>query len=246
MANTKHSAAREIIIDRLLRERRGYCVKEIWEKVNEGLMLQELAPVSINTIRNDIENIQSLYKKVLISERRGGGKEWYYQYKDPDCSLFTNVLTLGELQLIQSALNTIRYIDPMEGTMMYKELPERVASILGVETEENPVVIYESLPTLKDLKKFRALYEMILKHIPACISYKNKLNIVESDMIVHPYFLLNCADKWYLLCHNETTDIAAEISLSDINSIEVADGVKFIPNKDFPLKNFYKKLFSKK
>ena len=67
MANTKHSAAREIIIDRLLRERRGYCVKEILEIVNDGLTFQDLPTVSKNTIRNDIENIQSLYKKVLIS-----------------------------------------------------------------------------------------------------------------------------------------------------------------------------------
>ena len=29
MANTKHSAAREIIIDRLLRERRGYSLQEM-------------------------------------------------------------------------------------------------------------------------------------------------------------------------------------------------------------------------
>ena len=45
MANTKHSAARAIIIDRLLRERRGYCVKEILEIVNDGLTFQELKKI---------------------------------------------------------------------------------------------------------------------------------------------------------------------------------------------------------
>ena len=39
MANTKHSAAREIIIDRLLRERRGYSLQEILDKVNDALDL---------------------------------------------------------------------------------------------------------------------------------------------------------------------------------------------------------------
>lgn len=240
MANTKHSVAREIIIDRLLRERIGYCVDEIWEKVNEGLALQELAPVTKNTIRNDIEDIQSLYKKVLMSEKRG--RVWYYKYKSPNSTIFTNILTFGELQLIQSALNTLRYIDDMEGTMMYKELPERVSGILGLETEENPVVIYETPPTLKDLKRFRVLYELILKKYPASISYLNNSNKVEHDVIVHPYFLLKRENEWYLLCHNETAGIAAEIHLSDIKDIAVASDIEFIPNEDFPLQNYYKDL----
>ena len=244
MANTKHSAAREIIIDRLLRERRGYSAQEIYEIVNEELDIDGLPPVSKNTILGDLRNIQYLYKKSLIVDR--SGRQLYYQYKDPDSSLFTNVLTFGELQLIQSALNTIRYIDPMEGTLMYKELPERVGAILGLETEENPVVIYDNPPSLNDIKKFRTLYEYILKHIPACISIHNELNKVEHNKIVHPYFLFNRTGEWFLLCRNETSNTAAEIPLANINSIEVADGVKFIPNKDFPLQNYYKRFFSKK
>ena len=240
MANTKHSVAREIIIDRLLRERCGYCVKEILEIVNEGLKLQDLPSVSSNTIRNDIENIQSLYKKVLISEKRG--RDWYYQYKDTESTIFTNVLTFGELQLIQSALNAIRYIDPMEGTMMYKELPERVGKILGLETEENPVVIYETPPSLNDLKRFRTLYEYILKQYPACITYHTETGKIERNVIVHPYYLLNRANEWYLLCHNETSNMPTEIHLSDINQIDVADNISFIPNNDFSLQDYYKKL----
>ena len=243
MANTKHSAAREIIIDRLLRERRGYCVKEILEIVNDGLTFQDLPTVSKNTIRNDIENIQSLYKKVLISEKRG--RDWYYQYKDPNSTIFMNVLTFGELQLIQSAFNTIRYIDTMEGTMIYKDLPERVSKILGLETEENPVVIYETPPTLNNLKRFRTLYELILKHYPARISYHTESGKVERNVIVHPYYLLNRENEWYLLCRNETSNRPERIHLSAIDRIEFADEVEFIPNEDFQLQDYYQKMFSK-
>ena len=244
MANTKHSAAREIIIDRLLRERRGYCIKELLEIVNNGLFFEDLPPVSINTIRNDIETIQTLYKKVLITEKRG--REVYYKYKNPENTIFMNVLTFGESQLIQSALNSIRYIDPMQGTMMYKELPERVSRILGIETEENPVVIYEQPPTFKALRKFQIFYEYILKKIPACISYHTDYGKVERNNIVHPYFLLNRENDWFLLCHNESLNKPAEIPLSAIKHIEFAEDIEFISNKDFPLQDYYKKMFSKK
>lgn len=241
MANCKHSAAREIIIDRLLRERRGYSAQEIYEIVNDELEIEGFSPVSKNTILGDLRNIQCLYKKSLTIERKG--RQLYYQYKDPDSSLFTNVLTLGELQLIQSALNTLRYIDSMEGTIMYKELPERVADILGLETEEDPVVIYETLPSMNSLKRFRAMYEHILKHIPTYISYRNEMNIVEEDILVHPYYLLNREGEWYLLCHNETSDTAAEIGLSKICSMAIAIDKQFIPNEDFQLKDYYKKKY---
>jgi len=244
MANTKHSAVREIIIDRLLKERRGYCVKEMLEIVNEHLVQHDLPTVSSNTIRNDIEIIQCVYKKVLTSEKRG--RDWYYQYNSLENTIFTNVLTHGELSFIQSALNLIRFIDPMQGTMMYKELPERVSRMLGVETEENPVVIYDNPPTLNNLKKFRIFYEYILKKIPAYITYHTKSGKIRRDNIIHPYFLLNRENDWYLLCHNESINKPAEIHLSAIKHIEFAEDTEFIPNKYFPLQDYYKKVFSKK
>ena len=244
MANTKHSVVREIVIDRLLRERRGYSLQEMLERVNEALDLEGFPPVSESCIRKDLDVIQHLYNKRLTIEKHSF--RLYYKYKDPDNTIFTNVLTRGELQLIQTALNTIRYIDSMQGTMMYKELPERVSRILGLETDENPVVIYEQPPTLNNLKRFRILYEYILKKLPACITYHTKSGKIRRDNIIHPYFLLNRENDWYLLCHNETINKPAEIHLSAIKHIEFAEDTEFIPNTDFPLQDYYKKVFSKK
>ena len=244
MANTKHSAAREIIIDRLLRERRGYSLQEIVDKVNDALDFEGFSPVSESCIRKDLDVIQNLYNKKLTKEKHSF--RYYYKYEDPDCSLFTNILTRGELRLIQSALNTIRYIDPMEGTLMYKELPERVGKILGLETDDDPVVIYGEIPSLNNLNRFRVLYEYILKHYPARISYRSDKKGPEHSIIVHPYFLLHRDGEWFLLCHDATNDCAAEIPLSFITEIDYADGTEYIPNQDFPFQDYYKKLFSNK
>ena len=242
MANTKHSAAREIIIDRLLRERRGYCLQEILNKVNESLEWEGFPPVSESCIRKDISVIQHLYNKKLTIEKHSF--RLYYKYEDPDSTIFTNVLTRGELQLIQSALNAIRFIDPMEGTMMYKELPERVGRILGLETEENPVVIYGNPPSLNDLNRFRILYEYILKQLPAKITYSTNKMESKRNVIVHPYYLLQRDGEWFLLCHDDKNDCAAEIPLSNIKQIDFADGKEFIPNEDFDFKDYYAKLSS--
>ena len=238
MANTKHSVAREIIIDRLLRERRGYSKMELWERVNNALDFEGFAPVSEATIRNDLKDIQTLYNKKLTIEKRG--KELFYKYEDPGSTIFNNVLTYGELQLIQSALITLRYIDSMEGALMDKELPEHVGKILGIESEGNPVVIYETPPSMNNLKRFRVLYEYILKQYPAQISCRTNKKEVKRDVIVHPYFLLQRGEDWLLLCHDETNNCAGEIPLSVISQISYADGTEFIPNDDFQLKDIFK------
>lgn len=70
MANTKHSTAREIIIDRLLRKRRGYSVYEILDIVNESLNFEGFGPVSITTIRRDLDTIRFRYKQKLEAKRK--------------------------------------------------------------------------------------------------------------------------------------------------------------------------------
>ena len=70
MANTKHSVAREIIIDRLLHKRRGYSIYEMLDIINESLEFEGFTPVSLNTIRRDLETIEIRYKQRLDKQKR--------------------------------------------------------------------------------------------------------------------------------------------------------------------------------
>ena len=91
MANTKNSAVREIIIDRLLHQRRGFTVNEIFEKVNNQLELEGLNTVCINTIRNDIDNFRSMYKQKLHIVRKANYR--FSRYQEPYFTRFYNVFT---------------------------------------------------------------------------------------------------------------------------------------------------------
>ena len=239
MANTKHSVAREIIIDRLLHKRRGYSVYEMLDIVNEALEFEGFAPVTLNTIRRDIETIKYGYKQRLISEKRG--RQVYLKYEDPNYTMFTNVLTFGEIQHIRSALMCIRARDELRGSIMYKQLTDRLADILDIDSACDPVIIYENIPTLNEMKRFKALYEHILSKAPAFITIPGNQEESEVEILIHPYYLYQNETGWYLLCHDSTNNKAAEIPLNSIMRMATASGIEFIPNKDFPLKDYYKK-----
>ena len=240
MANSKHSAAREIIIDRLLHERRGYSVHEIIDIVNRQLEADGFPPVCINTIRNDMDIIRYRYRIPLDIVKRG--QRLIYRYADPNQTIFKTVLTFGELQHIQSAIQSIIFRDPIQASLMYKQISERLGHLLKLDTLGEPILIYEEIPDLDELKMFQSMYNYIQSKSPAIITYKPGRGKKEREIVVHPYFLLQKNQKWNLLCYNGTDEKPAEIPITTISNVAPADGVELIPNKYFDFKEYYKKL----
>lgn len=239
MANTKHSVAREIIIDRLLHERCGYSLYEMLDVVNKELEVNGFRHVTLNTIRNDIENFQHLYKQKIQVEQRGYRN--YYRYEDPEASIFNNVLTYGEIQHLHSALLSIRFVDPIQGTLMYKELSKRLSGILDVDPASDPIVLYKKIPSKADQRRFKALYQSIRTKTPINITYLPVGSELSQEEVIHPYFILYDDNKYFLLGHTATDNGPAKIPISTISRISSAKGTAFIPNKDYPLKDFYTK-----
>ena len=239
MANTKHSVAREIVIDRLLHKRRGYSLQEMLEIVNEELERHGFREVSLNTIRNDIENIQYLYRQKLDIEMKNHC--YYYRYASEDSTIFNNVLTFGELQQLHSALMSIRFVDPIQGTLMYQELSDRMSSMLDLDNASDPIVIYKKIPSKASCKKYRSLYQHIRTKTPILVTRKIEDSDKEEVIVAHPYFIMFDCPNYYLLCHDGTHNKKRKILIKDIKAIHTASETEFIPNTDYEMKEFYTK-----
>ena len=152
MANTKHAAAREIIFDRLLNRQPGSSVKEMLEAVNDGLEASGFPPVSSNTIRNDIDTIRYVYRRKIRVERRS--YENYYRYEQIGNSIFKNTFTFDEIEHLHSALMSILFCDPIQGTLIYESLSRRLSDMLEVDVESEPIVLYKKTPSKSACKIF--------------------------------------------------------------------------------------------
>ena len=243
MANTKHSAEREIIIDRLLHKRRGYSVYEMVEIVNRSLEFEGYPPVSVTTIRRDLDTIRYRYRKRIESEKRSFNI--YFRYADPNFTIYNNVLTTGEMQHLHSALLSIRFVDPIQGTLMYEELSQRLADMLDIDPASDPIVLYKKIPSQNDQKRFKALYQYIRTKTPAIITYSTDDSNSEKEATIHPYFIMYEESIYYLLGHTSTDEGPIKIPISTIKRMSPAYDTKFIPNNDFPLKDFYLKHLNK-
>ena len=236
MANTKHSTAREIIIDRLLHKRCGYSIYDMVDIVNEALAFEGFAPVTVSTIRRDIETFRYHYRVKLEKKKRGF--QTYLRYEDPHFSLYKNVLTFGEIHQIRTALMCIRLKDEVLGTMMYDQLSKRLADILDIDHAEEPVVIFEKVCGKNDMKKYTTIYDNIIKKRPMILKVMQSDGTMQ-EMVVHPYFLYQKSTKWHVLGHDSTNNAPVRISIREIRSIAQAPEIEFIPNKDFPINKYY-------
>ena len=239
MANTKKASVREIVIDRLLHQRRGYTVQEILEKVNDELQLEGFGTVSLNTIRNDIQNFRSLYKQSLHIVKKS--YYTYIRYENPNFTIFNNVFTHSELRLIHSAILSISYMDELQGHLVYRQLCDQLGNQLELSSDDEPILIYENSPSEIELGVFQLLYEYIRTHSPAAITYIPGSFEEEREIQVHPYFLRQKEHKWYLLCRNATDNCPEEIPISIITRVASSNDLKFQPNEDFSLKDLLPK-----
>ena len=238
MANTKHAAAREIIIDRLLNRLHGSSVKEMLEAVNDGLEANGFPPVSSNTIRNDIDTIRYVYRRKIRVERRS--YENYYRYEQIGNSIFKNTFTFDEIEHLHSALMSILFCDPIQGTLIYESLSRRLSDMLEVDVASEPIVLYKRTPSKSACKIFKSIYQHIRSKSPALITCKSDKK-AEEVIVVHPYYIMFDCPTYYLLCHDSTNKRAAKIPIDSIIHITTSYDIEFIPNKDFPLQDFYNK-----
>lgn len=242
MANTKHSMAREIILDRLLQKRRGYSIPEMVDIINNALAFEGFPSVSASTVNRDLDTLRYRYRAKISVERRSYYK--CYMYEDSSYSVFHNTFTFGELQQIHNALMAIRFVDPIQGTMMFEQLSERLAHMLEVDSVDDPIVLYKKIPSKTECKRFGILYQCIRKKQPACITYYPAIDMLARESVIHPYFILMEDAQYYLLGHNSDSHSPVKIPISNIKSISLLEDTPFIPNQDFPLKDFYKKHFA--
>lgn len=160
MANTKHSAAREIIIDRLLHKRCGYSLYEMLEIVNQSLEVNGYRPVSLNTIRNDIETFQYLYKQAIHVERRG-----YQNYSLSLDECFTSIKEYAEEDV--------------------EEELDGLARDIRLYQIESPIVVNSSdygVPQNRERVLFIGCRkdQTLIENIPATIDAKDKVTVYEA------------------------------------------------------------------
>lgn len=226
MANVKSGAYREIIIDRCLQSRKGYSTQEIFDKCNVALERRNEPPItSLNTIRNDILAIENRWH--IIVEQIRSGREIRYRYKDPRFSIYNTPLNEDEIAQLSQSISLLQRFEGMPGFGWLDEMNAHLQTTINAGSE--PVIGFDENKNLKGMSFFTPLFKAITSKKTIKIFYRSYKSDKDIEAIIHPYYLKEFNQRWFLFALNEEYKTISNFALDRIEHIERVN-VKYIPN----------------
>lgn len=238
MPNTKSSDIRYKVLDRCLR-RGGYSTVRLMEAVSKELEFQGYEPVTaLNTIRNDLRYIDSTYPDVHIVETKSGRNKTY-AYENPESSIYKlqfNDDELGQLSQCMAILSQFEGVPQMEWIQSFLE---RFRLSLNIDTDGKRVVGFDENKYLVGREYFSRLLSAISNKEVLDISYKSFKDDSVKHKIVHPYYIKEYNNRWFLLGRTEGYDTVSTLAFDRIENIDNAIDIEYIPNKEIDFNDDY-------
>ncbi len=204
MPVTKKALHRYKILDGLLKNRTGYTIKELTEKVNDELdKFQDSngkdKNVSDRMIRMDLENMMEVYP-VIIAKR---DKNRYY-YETSDESIDNINLREEDKTAISLAVGVFARFN---GTPLYEKFSDAVTRIIANSvirkintTDTRKIVQVAEVAAKSGIEWLETIYNAIVDKKTLTLEYKS-FGEKTSVRVISPYMLKEYRNKWYMIAY---------------------------------------------
>ena len=234
MPTNKNAVIRYRYIDELLSNRnKRYSTAEIADIVNEKLVRDGYAEVSLRCIQKDIKALEEEVFFAEITRENIAGKECVY-YTDQSYSIFTKKLSTDEEELLSEVLNTIGQFDGLDNFEWLDALKQR----LNI-SEGRRIISFANNPDLHNSNLLGKLFTTISNKVVINLSYhtfRDPENV--KQVVLHPYLLKQYNNRWYLLGAAEDGYIL-NFALDRIDDIEPMPSVKYLEPDEGLEERFY-------
>ena len=221
MPNTKNYSTRLRVLDQCLRSGHAYSGKELTEFINRELELRgEPTITSRTTLMDDLLNIENEYHTNIV--RKKHGRQTTYQYEDSNFSIFSTELSEDDLLHLSQALNILQRFDGMPEADWVSELSARLNLCMSNHKEVRAAVGFESSIYNKGMEHFTPLFNAIRKKTTVELRYQSFRMAEPQTLIVHPYYLKQYNNRWFLFCCNGDHTNLSNYPLDRILSVKLA------------------------
>ena len=236
MAITKTPLIRYKILDKCFRNTfKNYTIDSLLEKVNSDLL--ELFDsgencIKLRQLRDDISFMRSSEGWSIDLAEEYNGKKRIYRYFDVNFSINNAPLNNIEMDEFQSAIQVLAQFEGMPQFGGIQEIIAKLKYDLKSKTETKPFIGFDSNQDLKGIEHFSFLYNAVQNKTPLQINYKDFKSEEAYTFILHPYYLKQYNNRWFLFGLNQVKEKPDwNVAIDRIVKLEPCDN-KFIPNND--------------
>lgn len=199
MPNTKNYNTRLRILDKYLGSGHAYSGKELTGFINRELELRGEHKISSRTtLMEDLLNIENEYHVNIIRKHRG--RQTTYQYENPGFTIFSYQLSQEDFNHLEQAIAVLGRFEGMPQFEWMAQLSADMYLHIYEKEQVNAIVSFESSENNTGIENFTPIFDAIRKKATIEIRYKSFQMQEPQNIIVHPYYLKQYNNRWFLFC----------------------------------------------
>ena len=231
MPVNKHALIRYHALDKCFSNfARRFYIEDLIEACNEALYnftgdekySDPLNPgISRRQILVDIDFMESPEGWSALVDRIKDGRRVYYRYEDPEYTINNQPITDEELsQLRETTLMLSRF----KGLPQFEWIETMITNLedkFNLKGAEQSVISLDQNEYVAGIEHISVLFNAIINKTPLRIKYST-FHKGSFNWIIHPYFLKQYNNRWYLLGLNDDGyNGITQLGLDRIESIEI-------------------------
>lgn len=215
----RHVLIRYRVLNRCFRnEHCEYDIKALLNEVNKELEKVDCTPISERTLRADIQRLQEAPYNIELDDSLWIGSKRLYRYADVSFSLPMVTLNDEEKEMLKKTIRILSQYDDIPQYQWVITLLSQIENGIGID-ESKRYVEFQNNPDLTGIEHFQALLDAIMHKQPLHIVYR-PFNKSEMNLNVHPYYLKQYNDRWFLVARTEGYDTLSVMAIDRITSVE--------------------------
>lgn len=200
-----------------------YFWEDLLRECNESLSVldPENSGIQRRQLFEDIRFMESEQGWAILLERNHYGRRVFYRYSDISYSINNHPLSHTEAQQIRSALQIFSRLSGAPQFEWINELIPRLESRFGLIDQKGELIRFDSNLDLKGINFLPILFNTILNERVLKILYRDFKSELPYEVTIHPHFLRQYNNRWFLLGLNEENNIPNwTLALDRIESLE--------------------------
>ena len=241
MPSNKNAQTRYHVLDKCFANpMKKYFIEDLVEACNEKLL--EIDPNS-----NGIKRRQLLEDIKYMESDEGwsapiahcpDGKRIYYRYSDPKFSIDNQPLNKAELEEIKSAMQILSRFKGMPQFEWVNELVPKMQQTFLLEKENQTIISFDNNQYLKGIEYLGRLFQAILYKKTLRIEYQSYKSDTAKSNQVHPYYLKQFNNRWFLLGLSDSWNTLSTFALDRIIIIDDSE-VPYVSNTDYDFDEYF-------
>lgn len=223
MATNKHATIRYHALDRCFSNYgRKFFIEDLIIACNEAIY--EFAGVEDGVKRrqvfDDITFMESEQGWSIPLQRFKEGKRVYYRYSDKSFSIKSQGINQTEAEQLKETLTILTRFKGLPQFEWIEEMQIRLEDTFKLEGNNQSSVGFEQNPFLKGLSHFTGIFNATQYEKALKISYQGYRQETPTQIILHPWYLKQYNNRWFLFGLNEDYKSITNFALDRIIEFE--------------------------